>query len=40
MFFVSHNMANIIYSDYNYRFDIDKSTIYKKKTDTIDGFMK
>lgn len=36
MFFVSHNMANIIYSDYNYRFDIDKSTIYKKKTDTID----
>ena len=35
MFFVSHNMANIIYSDYNYRIDIDKSTIYKKKTDMV-----
>jgi len=33
MFFVSHNMANIIYSDYVYRIDLDESTIYKKKTE-------
>jgi ABC-type multidrug transport system ATPase subunit len=33
MFFVSHNMANIIYSDYTYRIDLDESTIYKKKTE-------
>ena len=32
-FFVSHNMANIIYSDYTYRIDLDESKIYKKKTE-------
>ena len=32
-FFVSHNMANIIYSDYTYRIDLDESKIYKIKTE-------
>jgi ABC-type multidrug transport system ATPase subunit len=33
MFFVSHNMANIIYSDYTYQINLYESTIYKNKTD-------
>jgi ABC-type multidrug transport system ATPase subunit len=35
MVFVSHNIANIIYSDYNYRIDVEKLTINKNKTHDI-----
>jgi putative ABC transport system ATP-binding protein len=32
VFFVSHNLYNIKYSDFNYQFDVDKHTIVKIKT--------
>jgi ABC-type multidrug transport system ATPase subunit len=32
VFFVSHNLYNIKYSDFNYQFDVDQHTIVKNKT--------
>lgn len=32
VFFVSHNLYNIKYSDFNYHFDVDQHTIVKNKT--------
>lgn len=32
VFFVSHNLYNIKYSDFNYQFDLDQHTIIKNKT--------
>lgn len=32
IFFVSHNLYNIRYSDFNYHFDLDQHTIVKNKT--------
>lgn len=32
VFFVSHNLYNIKYSDFNYQFDVDHHTIVKNKT--------
>ena len=35
VFFVSHNLYNIKYSDFNYHFNVDEHTIFKNKTDAI-----